>query len=616
MVVCISPGMEKAMSHESVSSQIDMILLNPEIYRYNMELYRYYFAINTVKDILEQAAEEKIAVYGGYALSHIWEKITPGLKEKVKYIIETETADTDPYDFKRVYIRPDEADKYDMDLMILAAYKDREKMKNKISAPGRKVIDLYEILFREKINMEEDYYKGVHYSYGYVIQDLHTLKSCDKKLRVLLLKKLIGEYFHIRDFENAFAATALLCEMPDSGCAFYQELEQKIRDRLSILSKTVSAKKHIVVNWLDAVPPKAAKQMPFLKSKIQEGIWFENAHTVVKHTKPTMKTIFTGGTYIDDRLFLSKMDDLENSRLYKKLRETGYRFQYFGGYMRYGMFQNGRTIPYIRSTDHFLLACMPLQWAAVKELEECGEKCFFLIHNLAEGHEFLNGDMALPEEERITEAEERRETHKNTSYRYLDRQLRFYTSLYRNLAYQIIMSDHGVNDGTVPDDWREFTHVILLVLGEDIKAEKVGEMASLVSFPDLADCLIKGESGKIARAVSRDFVLVQTEDMYNMHAMESVYTDLSRFEASYMQRRGVITLQDAFYKKATGEEFYFPKGSMENSIRDPSRQKRINEVRQIAGNQFIDFTKYEKYFGSKRMYELLGYTVADEIELI
>lgn len=606
------------MSCVSITSQIDIMLLNPEIYKYNMELYRYYLVIHSVKGILENVADgKKVAVYGGYALSHIWEKITPELKEKVKYIIEEErTADKDPYGLQRLYILPDEISDYDIDTVILAAYKNRRGIKNKIVNPETGVIDLYEILYNEKINMEEEYYKGVHYSYGYIVQDLYTLKKCDEKLRAIILKRLIGEYFHIRDFENAFQVIALLCEIPDSGYMFYRELEQKIQDKLALLRENVSSKQHILVNWLDALPPKATEQMPYIKSKIQEGIYFENAHTVVKHTKPTMKTIFTGKTYIDDRLFSLKMDDLENSQLYRNLKKHGYRFKYFGGYMRYGMFKNGRTIPYINSTDHFQLACMPLQWAAVKEMEECAEKCFILIHNLVEGHEFHNGDMELPEEEMISDLQKRREAHKNISYRYLDRQLAFYMPIYQNLEYQIVMSDHGVNDGTVPDDWREFTHIILLILGEGVKSEKVENMASLVSFPDIVDCVIEKQSDKISKAASGDFALVQTEDMYNMHAMGSIYTDIYRFENSYMQRRGVITLEDAYYRKATGEEFYFLKDRTENYINGLEYQERIDGLRELAGNKFIDFEKYEKYFGSKRMYDLLGYTVAGDIELI
>lgn len=605
------------MSFVSVSSQIDMMLLDPELYKYNMELYRYYFAINSLKNILENVADGKrVAVYGGYSLSHVWEKITSDLKEKVQYIVEESLGPEDPYDLKRVYILPDGINEYDIDTVILAAYKNRKRVREKIGNPEIKVIDLYEILYQEKINMEEDYYIGVDYSYRYIIQDLYTLKSCGEKLRAILLKKLIGEYFHIRDFVSAFGVIQMLSEIPGCGYTFYQELEERIRDRLSLLKKAVSLKQHILINWLDAVPPKAVEQMPYINSKIQKGIYFENTHTVVKHTKPTLKTIFTGENYIDGRLFLSKMDDLVNSQLYKELEQNGYRFKYFGGYMRYGMFKNGRTIPYINSTDHFILACMPLQWAAVKEMEECTEKSFILIHNLVEGHQYLNGNMALPEEEEIADLGKRREFHKNTSYRYLDGQLRFYMPLYQNLEYQIIMSDHGVNDGTVPDDWREFTHVILLILGEDITAEKVERMASLVSFPDIIECLIKKQSERIPQMVSRDYVLVQTEDMYNMHAMESIYTDIHRFEYSYMQRRGVITLEDSYYRKATGEEFYFLKGKTENWINRPECQKRIDRLRETAGDMFIDFRKHEKYFGSKRMYDLLGYKVAGDIKLI
>lgn len=601
----------------SISSQIDNLLLNPEIYKYNMELYRYYFAIHSVKEILENAAGgENIAVYGGYALSHIWEKISPALKDKVQYIIEEELAgNQDSCGLQRPCITPDEVDSHGIDIVILTTYKNRKKVRDKIVNPQIQVIDLYEILYQKKINMEEEFYQGVHYSYGYIIQDLYTLKNCSEKLRVILLKKLIGEYFHIRDYENAFETIRLLSEFSQETI-FYENLKQEIQECLFLLQKRVSSKQHILVNWLDAVPPEAAEQMPYIKSEIQKGIYFENAHTVVKHTKPTMKTIFTGENYIDDQLFLMKMDDLEDSHLYQNLKKNGYRFKYFGGYMRYGIFQNGRTIPYINSTDHFLLACMPLQWAVVKELEECTEKSFILIHNLVEGHEFLNGDRNLPEEEMISDLQERRKIHKNTSYHYLDRQLKFYMPLYQNLEYQILMSDHGVNDGTVPDDWREFTHILLSILGEDVKAEKVESMASLISFPNMIDCLMRKESSKIAQMVSTDYVLVQTEDMYNMHAMEAIYTDICRFEDSYMQRRGVITLKDCFYRKATGEEFYFLKGGTENQIDRPECQKRINELRKTAGNQFIDIGKYEKYFGSKRMYELLGYRTADDIELL
>ncbi len=606
------------MSDISIGSQIDSMLINPEIYRYNLELYRYYFAINLIKDVLENLADgKKAAVCGGYALSHAWEKISPALKEKVQYIIEEEgMADRDPYALQRPYIQPDEITSHGIDTVILAAYKNRQRIKDSVQDSGIKIIDIYDVMNHEKINTGEDFYTGVHYSYSYLVRDLFTLKDCNEKLRVIVLKKMIGEYFHIRDFESAFQAIQRLSRIPDSGYLFYQELEQKIQDSLSLLREKISTKQHILVNWLDAVPPYAAEYMPYVKSKMQEGLCFENAYTVVKHTKPTMKTIFTGETYIENKLFLTRMDDLEKSHLYVNLEKSGYRFKYFGGYMKYGIFQNGRTIPYINSTSHFLLSCMPLQWAAVKEMEECREKSFLLIHNLVEGHEFLNGDIDLLEEEKIEDPKERRTAHKNISYSYLDRQLKFYMPLYKGLEYQIIMSDHGVNDKTVPDDWSEFTHVVLLITGEDINAEKVQNMTSLVSFPTIIDCLLEKRGNEIPQAVSRDYVLVQTEDMYNMHAMESIYGDIHCFEDSYMQRRGVITLRDSFYIKATGEEFYFLKDDTENKINRPEYQKRIEELRILAGNQFIDIKKHEKYYGSQRMYDLLGYTVAEDIELL
>ena len=63
-------------------------------------------------------------------------------------------------------------------------------------------------------------------------------------------------------------------------------------------------------------------------------------------------------------------------------------------------------------------------------------------------------------------------------------------------------------------------------------------------------------------------------------------------------------------------EFYFLKGKTENWNNRPECQKRIDRLRETAGDMFIDFRKHEKYFGSKRMYDLLGYKVAGDIKLI
>ena len=74
-------------------------------------------------------------------------------------------------------------------------------------------------------------------------------------------------------------------------------------------------------------------------------------------------------------------------------------------------------------------------------------------------------------------------------------------------------------------------------------------------------------------------------------------------KAEALQRRGVITLRDRYCKFADERECYFIAGDEKNDrINDMRYATRIEELRELSGNEFIDINQYEKFEYSKLLY--------------
>ena len=103
----------------------------------------------------------------------------------------------------------------------------------------------------------------------------------------------------------------------------------------------------------------------------------------------------------------------------------------------------------------------------------------------------------------------------------------------------------------------------------------------------------------------REYVFVEALDYYSPELINLVLNDSKYNKSEALQRRGVITLKDRYCRFASGKECYFvTPDDKDNKIDEKEYRARIEELRSLCGDEFIDINRYEKFKLSKLLYEV------------
>lgn len=526
---------------------------------------------------------------------------------------------------------PNEVEKLDIDVILISAFKSRIEIRKEISQLSAKyqVIDVYDILQAKGISVDKEFYHNVGASYHEVRSVLGQLDTGKGKDRNKIIKKLIGEYLHIRDFTDAFHYIQVLEENNASEFLSYKELRHKIEEEFDRLKDRIDGTEHIVINWIDALRADEVTNMPFVNKLRNQGINFENAHTVAPYTSATLKTIFKGELYLDGKLFeIENIGELEDSKLYKLITGEGYSFRYIGAKEPLGIFFNAKTCAWFQlGTRGYEIASTIWQWELLIELDNCNDRSIILVHNMAETHApNINGIQKnykhVDEKDiyKLYKGDDKvglSELQKQIcqSQQYLDIQLKFYYKIYENIRYHIFMSDHGQYRGEQPVCFQGHTHILFFILGHGIYPKNEKRIFSIVKFPQIIECLLKNNQKKIIDCTD-EYAMIQSDDCYCDKVFERFYVNPNAYKEFYVQHRGVIGLEDSYLGMISGEEYYFKKGIKGNLIDSADAQERIREMKELAGNKYIDIFKHDKYAFSRKMYQMLNVQVSKDIEFL
>ncbi len=574
-----------------------------------------------------------IAIWGGGKHTcYFYRFLRQENKDKIAYIIDNNVKmHSDPYGFGKTYIGKNENVFGNIDTIIVSSFDQRFHIIEEIEALGTKagIIDVYDELKRADIDIKIPFFFDVNYSYKNIMDALRDLESTTQDcMGNIMVKRLIGEYLHIRDMKNAFWWIDKLPE-DDEDKIYYLGIRNNIRELLDRMSKNISGKKHIVVNWIDAMMPDEIMNMPFLEKQLSSGINFTNAHCIAAFTQATMKAIFTGKMHLDDGLYKMNVNELEDAELAQILKNNEYEFKYFGMPYFCSLFFNNRTayVWHLAAGNYRNCASPVLQWEAVREMEESDKSCFVLIHNILETHyPFANGvqaDLVLYESEDfwgIRADSDTQEWNKiwaqvKQSQHYFDEQLQFYNSIYKDIRYQIYLSDHGLYRCEGADNLERFTHVLFGIVGENVKPKTEDGMFSLISFPSVVKKILSDRTEHIHEDVM-PYIFVQDEDGYHDSILRCFYINKELSENRYIQQKGIITTQDSYYRTVTGKEFYFQRQRKGNQANNEQFRERIQQLKDILGNKFVDIRKEDKYVNTRKIYELFGYKVSDDLEFM
>lgn len=622
--------------------KIEEEIRNPRLYKYSPWLYRYYKAFDVVNRFLSEIENEKtVAIWGaGRHTMILWHGISVANRKKIGYIIEKDAKrHIDQNGTGATFVYPSEVEELPIDAIIVSSYIYKEEIKKEIKAMNKhyEVLDLYNDLYDVDnvtdlfADVRTEFFHGVGYVYDFISEGLLDLKnSTTLKNTRLLLKQLIGEYLHVKDFSSAYKYIDQLCELEDDESSYYAALKRTIEDGFAKIKCKIKDKQHIVVNWIDQIVAADLPNMEFVSNLAREGVFFKNTYTQTAYTKPTMTTIFTGGLYLDDLLWKMSIGDFERSELYMQLVRQGYSFKYFGGVFTTSIFTNYNTMAYRDLTYYMNNPSMVYQWEALKEMEANDGKCFMIIHNLCETHTpCLNGmqadleywiekDLMRPDEGiGDIKAKRRREQIAN-SEKYLDIQLQFYIDNYKDIRANVVMSDHGLYHEKTFKEYRYTGNVrtFFAVVGKGMTAKTINETLSLRKFPKIVQCILENRIQELEDC-TEEYVPIQAEDAYHYRGMCRFFQNLEAARRDLIQHRGVATTKDIYVRTILGDEYYYLQGDeVNNLINEPEYQDRINELRKAAGNRYIDIYKEPKYISTRRIYELFEYEVPQGTQYI
>lgn len=485
-----------------------------------------------------------------------------------------------------------------IDCVIIGSYRLREEFIKNLSIAGYKgeIFDLYEYL-DEYI---QDYYSD--YEAIYNLRQAYKKETLEKKAAVL--RQLIKNYLLLKDFLSAFDSIDLYCKSGYTNYEKYIKLKQEIHVFLDEVLNCINARKEkdIIINWVDAVSYYDLKEFPFLHHKVESGVCFENAYTVMPWTTETKKTILYGEYPIEGKLFLREKLEKDNTTLIQLLEKNGYDFGYCGLPRITKMFDASVVVPSIFYENKYV-SSLQKQWNALAMLCMSQKPMCILIHTLYETHEpYICGEgdtfIIFGSTEKDWKQEECQK-QAAVSGAYIDKQLAFYESFYGKDSIKIYMSDHG-RVGNSPFNEKKI-HVVFSVNGADTKNKKIDKMFSLVNFPKVIETILDGRNDW--EKLTDEYVLIENLDAYDERVVTDTLSGKLSVEEMY-QCRGIVTEKDKYFLYAYGKEYYFKSRTSEkNEIDNPVYAERIAELRNLCGKEFIDIYQYEKFKYSRLLYK-------------
>ena len=490
---------------------------------------------------------------------------------------------------------------------------------------GCKVINIYQYLQSRGYVFDADWNVDLGLVYDEVYSDYARYQNSkgtnDEKTSI---KRLIGDYLEIRDFINAEKWIRSLAERygnQDTDVIEYCKLWGGIQSYLYDIKEKISGKEHIVVNWVDALRYDEVSNMPYLSKRVEEGISFEKMYVPTPYTNAAAKAVIMGKYIIDDKAFALKGNDYKQGKLWKCLETYGYQLIFSGPAFHTGSFYNAQCSILHSMYDRAMIPSTIVQFDAICNMAEAGnKKYFYIIQNSAETHyPYLN---PITETKRIKcflscDNADEKMSQILQSQLYLDEQLQYYNRFYENARCQIYMSDHGQLRAVAEPICIEGTHhVVFSVCPRKPIQDRIYSVTSLINFTELVEKLLQDDYDGLKELNTKDYVLIQMDDVYGEERRKTVENDRLTNGLSYQQYRGVVTKQDSYVRTVTGQEFYFRNAESTNLIKDDQYKDRISYLRELAGNKYIDINREDKYKEARLLYQNMNWTVESDIQFL
>jgi len=487
-----------------------------------------------------------------------------------------------------------EAKSLEFDTVIISSYYHREEMKKDYENVN--VLDFYDELEKNGLYLQQpfyDYNKG-----GYEIPNFY-IRNFNKNNTEQNLQYVIDSVLEIRDFINAEKYIKKYIELGYDNSNIYQNILNDLGSLFSEIKKESQKRIHrdILMFWTDAVPYNDLEFLPWIFSHKDKSVFFEKAYCNTPFTHATMRSLLKGQLPIDDFDSTTDLIDSKSSKVVGYLTENNYNFKHIGhdGKDCIDKEYDISQFEEIEYNSH-VSSCL-VMWSAVREMLLSLKPVFFIIHCLVETHSpFL-----------ILDTEAKLNPHRKGAYdgqyRYIDEQIEFYEKLIHNdNNIRIFMSDHGAHINFPEYFFADNKiHPYFIVCNSDLKNIKVKKIFSYSNFYLIIKWLITKDDKYFNQALS-NYSLIQDVDVYNKERVLN-FIDFNAQEYAFSYR-GIVTIKDKYVRLRNGKEFFYNLPDERNNLIESIENfERIDELRKMAGNKFLDIYKYDKFKYSRELYK-------------
>lgn len=490
--------------------------------------------------------------------------------------------------------------------IFLISYQENDEMISWFHSKGLQFESVYEMFRRVGLCFEREWYVFFEEQKAGDLPDAYRannsyfletsfLKSCieHEKNKNIYLKRLIFVSLVYKDFLSFETYIRRLVNASSQDEAQrYTELYHEVKNVLGEINETISKKEKqdIVMIWMDQVGYENMDAMPYVYAAMQQGIFFENAFTVIPWTVPTYKCIFADEKEMSCSIHNhSKPITRDECSICSYMEEKGYDFKVISEH-----FVRKGYIDTQLGWGDYLEPHAPaslILWNTICCLGETNKPVFVLAHELSHTHEPWQ----------TTKFEE--DILGNFQKRYFyarqeaDRQIEYYAGFMKK-SVKIYMSDHGWGE-----PWSH-THAVLAIVSENLKPKKIRQMFSYKYFSVLIRQLLD-DSIDISE-LSTDYAEIFCFPTYN-EILVKKEIGKRKLSMNLIGYQGVVTQNYIYLKYNNGREVLLNRNSLPRKLYVLPHKGDICEVdmlpwfRQRLGKMTLDLNDKKLVWARKSL---------------
>lgn len=480
---------------------------------------------------------------------------------------------------------------YDEVYVINTSFVWRDEINQELSAAGAHYADLYQLyenkglklrtipkLYRETTHTILNHYYG-EFMYNKSNENLRKLlTACVEAFDFVLLEKMCREY---------------------SDCRGVSEIYNKYQQLVMSMKMAVEERrmyKDIWIYWMDAVPFKWRKKLPFIERLSNEALSFENVYTTTPYTSQTFKAMFGKLMALDDvEEAISPLN--ENSEGFRYLSEKGYDFCNLG-YSSVNPSDLMCDAKYLDNMD-VNVSCNYVYWKTFCRMISSSKPVFYIAHTIVETHPPMLCSILKEYNWHIGSQDYNKQI--DISYEYIDERVRYWVTMLEQQT-QIILSDHGEHISRCPDRmWSQRKiHTWCMVLDKDLERKKEYGLFSYINLLELVKYIL-GDGIRYEELLSK-YVSFQDTDFYGEKSVE--WAKKNGFEDWFVAGRGAFDGICKYAINGLKHQFFYKVENDEDIEVDYSEHRdEFEKLKEIAGTTFPDVSRLPKFRDSKRLYE-------------